>query len=497
MGSCLKCWPTRYKALAAVVLFGVGLRLLHLADGAHYPILGADSYYFHYLARQVIAGAQVDPAGSGIVYPVAWLGSVTSLHFAACVIPILIYLLGCWTIYWGAGRLFSPAVALGAVAAYTCMPLSILTTAAGYLDRDGLTVVAMAGAVFGWFAWRRRPLLAIGWIIINIEALTWYWAPMGRWVMISILIVVIGAFSWRSISGGRVRLLAPVGLALAASVGIGLASGGGGAAPEASGTVFDSLSGAQRIVEMSPANPTHLLVFYSFTLISAVVGGIVLINRRRPEDLLAMAWLIGLALAGIAVQRVLILAVPPMAIVAGVGLVYIYNVARQTLQAPPPGARILASVMVVIVLAGVIWPAAGLGAADRMAPGRDWRAALGYLRDNTDPEARVLAHWGYGYWIQDLAGREPVVAGGPQGGWAMEEICRADQDEKVRNVMESCRADYLIVERSRVEGSWPAQLRPDFTAGDIWVLPVPPEQIPDSPEQPREKRLGEPVNDTD
>jgi hypothetical protein len=55
-----------------------------------------------------------------------------------------------------------------------------------------------------------------------------------------------------------------------------------------------------------------------------------------------------------------------------------------------------------------------LGAAANtiMAPDRDWQNTLAYLREETAPDAVVMAHWNYGYWILDLAQRRPVVDNG-------------------------------------------------------------------------------------
>jgi len=483
-----------YPTIAITLIIGIGLRGLHLADGAHYHILGADSYHFHYLARQILNGSGPALEHSGLSYPVAWLGSFTSLYFASCCVPILLYIGGSLVIYYGSKYLFSPGVALGAVMSYTCIPLSVLTTAAGYLDRDGLTVIILTIIVIGWYKLRARPILALGCLVIMIEILTVYWSNTARWVVITIMIGLVMSvwvteiyYKKRSPTGSSKDLLirrqgVPVLIALGMSAGIGVLGSIQGI-HNFHHLAAENLTGSNGIVEMSPATPAHFIIFYTYTIITGFIGAWVMVARRLTVDIMILTWLLGIMAGGLIAQRLLILTVPAMAIISGVGLAEICKVAA-SLMGGPEGKRIraAAAALVFLVFLGIGWQSYRLGSVDRMAPGETWLEALGYLKDNTAEDAKVLTHWGYGYWIKDLAGRDPVAAGGPRYAEEVERICRAADPQEIYDIMAALGADYLVIEMDRVEGEGLWRSPALVSYGGIRILSIPSEQITNSAE---------------
>jgi len=458
-------WLTRghdVRFLLVVILLGIGLRLIHLIDTSHYHILGADSYYFHYLAKQALVGESTRLTGSGLVHPLAWLADVSSLYIASCVVPVFVYIVGCVGVWFGVGRLYSRSVAVGAVVSYTIIPLSILITAAGYLDRDGGTVVLMVALVLGWYSLRSRTILSFFWALIIIEVISIYWSPVTRWVPIAMVSAL--AITYYAAHKERYKIDSFVGLSLMAcvvSAAIGVIVDGLGTTSTVGSTAIEGISGDTHIVELSHATPAHLLVMYSYALVTGIVGGIMMARRRAPEDLMVLVWLAGTLIIGMVIQRVLILAIPAGVIVSGIGLVVIYQETRKMLQDLRARTVYVAVAGVIgLVLAFTGWQAYHLSSVDRMAPNSDWQDALRYLRENTNPDAKVLSHWGYGYWIQDLADRKPAAAGGPRYESEMETICSATKCHNVKDVMENLQTDYLILDTRHVDG--------DYVCSGIW-----------------------------
>lgn len=446
----------RYRYLSAILLIGIGLRLLHLLDGSHYFILGADSYYFHHLSKEILAGADVPGARSGLAYPISWLGSG---DLAMISIPILIYIVGSLALYITITKLLSPGDALAALISYSVMPLSILTTASGYVDRDGLTILLIALSVLVWLILRNRPIMSSIWLLAIIEITVFYWSSLARWIMIVMLFVIITtmwALELRGSAGprSRRRYLIPI-ISLGLSAVIGLVLGNQAILPIAAGTVTNSMSGESPITELIPATPAHLLVMFSFILLFAIVGFLLLISRKRALDWVMLVWLCGSLAAGIAVQRILILAIPPMIIVAGIGIVEIISRAREIIDdTNKRKAQGIAIILIMIITASISYQSYGLGAVDRMAPDLDWQASLDYLQKNTDSGARILSHWGYGYWILGLAERDPCIAGRPGYIEEMDLICKTNSPAIIQTVLSDCNADYLIIDDKRIEGGW-------------------------------------------
>ena len=70
-----------------------------------------------------------------------------------------------------------------------------------------------------------------------------------------------------------------------------------------------------------------------------------------------------------------------------------------------------------------------------------------YLRDNTPEKDVIMSFWDYGYWILDIADRQPVVDNGRHPENADRDIAlvyvTADDSEAVR-IMRKYKADYLV-----------------------------------------------------
>lgn len=455
------------RPITTVILFGLILRILHLFPGDHYPVLGADSYYFLSLSQKIDAGQAVAPEQSGLAYPIAWLASITTIEISFTIIPLIIYVITALLLYRFVSILFDRRWGLAAMVAYTIMPLSILTTAAGFIDRDGFTVCLMILAVMGWMVLIRWPGMVLVWFIVMAELMAYYWCGLARWTYIAIVLSMAAVSYWQT----RKRSILWILAAVAVVMSIGIADQALDQIAHTSNTVADSLSGVEPIIEMSPATPAHLAVFLSITLLFLLVGIFVMIQRSSAVDFAILTWLAGTMITGIVLQRILILAIPPMSITAGAGMVTIYDwVARILKDHPPARVKATAGALIVIALTIIICQSYWLGSADRIAPDRDWQAALDYLKYRTDPKATVLSHWGSGRWIEVLADRDAAAAGSPKNIAEMDIICKAWNGDNVYYVMEKCESDYLILDIDRTEFPGMFENEAVYQSGDIVVL---------------------------
>jgi len=494
-------WPPAHKRLiTGILLAGVLLRLAHLVMGDHYPILGADSYYFHHLAETIMSGDDVPGGKSGLAYPLAWAGSVVGMDMAIIILPLICYLAATAVLYCGTAIILGARKALFTLAAFSVLPLSILITAAGYLDRDGFMVIPIASTIFLWYMCRHRTVAALI-LIGGVETVVLCWAPSARWPILLMVAGIMGFVfladrreyprpGWTGIFAGA------AGVIMSAAVGI---LHHGSTVRNLSETAVSSVSNPESIVELTPATITHLVVFYSYIVIPLVIGIIILWKERgKPASMLVLSWLILSVLPGLIFQRVMILTIPPVAITAGIGGVAMYNMVRQILSENPQARlRAIALGMAGIMISGVIIQAVTLGSQGRLAADRDWQNALAYLKYETLHDIRVLSNWDYGYWIIDLAERQPVCAGSPRLADEMEAIFAAEDPQLVYDIMKEYDADVLILDMGQVTGTAIDQLPILYTSGDVRVLAeYPTENTAGGADQGGQECLGQAVDDS-
>ena len=173
-------------------------------------------------------------------------------------------------------------------------------------------------------------------------------------------------------------------------------------------------------------------------------------------------------------NRLLFYASPAACLLAGAGLAFFWEWAR-------PGSLSAAKKAVVglLIAAIVLYSAAsftlGSGSLGFMAPDREWQSALAFLRESTPEDAVVMAHWNYGYWILDLAERQPVVDNGyyyfdQQRNHDIGEAHATDDPAEAAAIMAKYGADYLIFSNLdlKVAGGMisEANLGPQFEGAD-------------------------------
>ena len=524
-------WGTRplrwlvIGALLTVCGLAFGLRCLHLLKGDHYFIISVDSHYFHRMAQLLVDGETyfyptqdrwlpIDMF-SGISYPLAviakafaWLTPVSSgdaLELTAKLLPPLLGVATVLLLYFAVSRLYGRMTGLFSAFAWAVVPVAGLHQAAGYLDRDCLSLPLVVGGVFiFYFLSDPRTSMGLGrfnWVpgalaVIGIEILLYVeWGLMGSVLLLMILVSffllqglnnlmarvlpsvlreedpvrmlrIFGRGALRSLPGAFER---SSGRVLAAVLALNLAALA--FRPALFGSLYhyaaSILTGApagewsaMSAAEMRPMAAADILQ-YSVLLVPALVGIYICARRRNSADLLVLAWFAVLFLAGLFAGRLFLYAAPSICILSAVGfaalldpkgirpsLAHIFALVFVNPRDLVPYLRIgLAILVIMLTVSGSIAFAYSFASSPPTAADDEWHDALLWLRDNTDHDAVIMTWWDYGYWVLDLARRVPVADNGRHPPDIDADIARvycALDDSEAVGIMTHYEADYLV-----------------------------------------------------
>jgi dolichyl-diphosphooligosaccharide--protein glycosyltransferase len=141
--------------------------------------------------------------------------------------------------------------------------------------------------------------------------------------------------------------------------------------------------------------------------------------------MLWLGWFSLMFLGGLFARRLFLYALPAICIMSGLGLAFLFDwgkvkPSRADLEmafvvAPKrllTYAKTGVGMLLILLLLLVSLSAYRIGSDPRVAVNNDWQAALRYLKDDTPQAAVVMSWWDYGYWILDVAERDPVVDNG-------------------------------------------------------------------------------------
>jgi hypothetical protein len=456
-------WVIRFlqQRMAWVILLVVGacallLRCLHLLNPAHYYILSADSYYFHWLSGRVMAGKSVtaDAAGgalqtmqSGLSYPLAYIAkgmsfvfhitSGESLDLVARFLPPVVGVISMLVVYLAAARIFGRRVGLFSALAWALMLQSIWITAGGFLDRDGLsTFMILIGVILFYFSrsWHvRLGSRDIGWLIaglgvLGIEASLYLeWDIVGSLMLLAVIIgyvvvkYIVEFLSRKRIETnimGRMRsVMNEVNWKTLAVVILGNA-----AVVLAFHDQFLywyrflwavlTYHGAEQANELRGLELRDLLIYHVFVI--PMVVGLYIAWKRRSDGLILLAtWYLLYLVVSLYSRRVLFYTVPAAAILSGVGLLAIWDWAKQG------GNRTLKRagtvVLLILILSISFVTASALGTDPTQAVDQGWQDALAYLRSETPQDSVIMTQWTWGYYILDVGQRRSLVDPGFYG----------------------------------------------------------------------------------
>ncbi len=512
-------WPI-ILAIGLICALAFGLRCLHLLNDDHFFVVSPDSYYFHSMARLLVQDEtyfypthnQLLPIAmfSGITYPLALLATLLavftptstgdSLEIAAKLLPPALAVVTTLVLYLAVSRIYGRPVGLLSALTWALLQVGILHQAAGYLDRDCLSILLVAGGVFSFY-FLTDPRASLGrwkWpasilAVFAFEALLYIeWGFLGPLILVAVLLGFLLAqlatdilakvmpsvlaeedpvrmaanFARGSLQTLRGSLNASLPRTLALILALNLVVAA--FRPEVFRTMWyylvdvfgGTVSGQQTVGELQGMGLGDILI-YGFLLVPVGIGMYVSAKRRNRGDLLALGWFSILFLAGLFAVRLFTYAAPAAAILAGIGLATLLDargvraslttISTFALVNPRglvPYLRIgLAIILLLVTLYASISFGLGFASTPPAAPDTEWYDALLWMRDNTAQDAVIMTWWNYGYWILDIARRVPVVDNGVH--WEAYDTdiarvyCTAD-DSEASTIMRRYGAEYLV-----------------------------------------------------
>lgn len=477
-------------AVAGLAVYAFFLRSLHLLNPDHYYMLSSDSYFFHWLAGRVMAGEGPPPDApsgaiytlhSGLAYPLAYIAkgassifnltSADALDLASKFLPPLLGVISIVVIYLAATKIYDRRVGLFSALAWAMLLHPILLGAAGYVDRDGLSVLLLMICAFLFYlssGWHLKVgNRDVGWLVaglgvLGIEGILYLeWSFVGP---VLLLVVLAVYFVVRFLLGytdrlqtepsAMRRLTAAVSevnwrtFALIILGNIVVAS----FYHQQAAFVFNlaraavQTGGQSAIAEMSGIGLLDLTAYHLF-LIPMAVGLYIAWKKRAEGGIFFICWFLSLLVLSLFAKRVLLYATPAACLLSGVGLAFMWDWMKRGGFQPLRKVGVAALLFLLILISTTV--AYSLGSPPRMAANEEWQDALIYLRENTPQEAVIMTEWSLGYWILDLGQRRPVVDNGYYGWdmWRLHAVGLAystTEPSEAAQIMGKYGADYLV-----------------------------------------------------
>ncbi len=420
---------------------------------------------------------------TGLAYPLAYIAKAVSFVFnlsadesldIVCKFtPPLIGIISLVVIYLVVSKIWNRKVGLLSAFAWAAFPYAVYVGAAGYLDRDGLTVLLLMAGAFVFYLTRNWQLnirgLNIGWLVAGLAVLLiegflyLEWGFMGPLLLLAIIVVyflvksILGYVEREQTEIGRMRRLAFALseanwrlIALIVCVNI-LAVG---LSPMRSNwlstvTFIGQSQGGIGVAELQGISLTELIYVYGFFLITVAIGIYLAWKKRSDGAIFFSCWFICFLAFSLFAGRVIIFAAPTTAVLSGLGLAYLWGRGRTgQYQAWKKAGVIVFLCILLLVPYSIIH---SFGANPLISVDKEWQDAMAYIRDtnNTRQDAVVMTQWGWGYWILDMGQRKPVMDNGFYGydQKRMHDVGIAytttDPQEAVQ-IMHEYSADYLI-----------------------------------------------------
>lgn len=484
-------------AVAGLAAYAVLLRTLHLLNPNHYYILSPDSYFFHWLARWVMAEggppsspvwtSNIDTLHSGLAYPLGYIAKGVSSVFSmppadaldvVCkFLPPLLGIVSMVVIYLAAARICDRRVGLFSAFAWAAMLHAYLVGAAGYVDRDGLSVLLLMIGAFLFYlsrGWRFHiGSRDVGWLVaglgvLGIEGILYLeWSFVGPVLLLAVLAVyfvvrfLLGYTDRLQTEPSTVRRLAAAisevnwrMFVLIIGINIVVAS----FYHQQAASLFNlaraavQTTGQSAIAEMSGIGLLDLTAYHLF-LVPMAVGLYLAWKKRAEGGIFFSCWFLCLLVLSLFAKRVLLYAAPAACLLSGVGLAFLWDWGGWGWFKPLLKRLVVVTMLGFMILFSFVI-AYNIGSVPKMAVDEDWQDALAYLREKTPQEAVIMTWWDYGYWILDLGNldmgkRRPVVDGGYYG-WDMGRLHDVGlaystiEPSEAAQIMGKYGADYLV-----------------------------------------------------
>lgn len=211
-----------------------------------------------------------------------------------------------------------------------------------------------------------------------------------------------------------------------------------------SGLVTASAGGSlQTTLELQPIDMEVLWQKYSVVSALAVAGFILFLSSLKQklggEKIFILVWALSSAYLLTLAMRYAFLASLPVAIMGALALEQLFKI-RLPKRAPELACTAL---LVFTFFSGVSY-------AEQSKPmiTDEWNRALLWVKDSTPNDAVVLSWWDFGYWIEAVAERKPIIDPGQGDQAAIKEIAEMlleVNESKVRETLHKYNASYIIL----------------------------------------------------
>ena len=441
--------------LIALAVFAVFLRCFRLLDTTRYYIFGTDSYFFHWLAQRVMNGQGPPPdtsglnytVHSGLAYPLAYLSKMVAyvfhvqdaqaLTFMSKFLPPVLGVITMILIYLVVSKIWNRRVGLFSALAWAIMLHTVFLGNAGLLDRDGLNILLFTAAALvfhvsrGWHfrvGGRDVAWLLAGLLILVIELLLYLeWVSHGAALLVLFLTIYVVLrlvmryiallrkepnLVRRIVAAGRAVDLRVFALIMVVNLVILVLNF------EQAQRLWDlvvyfihqssetGLTGVQSTSELQGATLGSMFTYQLF-IIPMALGLYVTVKNRNDSSVFFSTWLLLFLMGSLLAFRLIYYAAPAACVVSAIGLDYLWNWRR---QGKSQRAKSVAFAVLLVLLFSIsILLTSGMNSEYRTSANSDWQGAMTYLKDQTPEDAVVMTQYTHGYWILDMAQREPFV----------------------------------------------------------------------------------------
>jgi asparagine N-glycosylation enzyme membrane subunit Stt3 len=399
-------WEKFYGQIVfCVLLLGILLRCLHLLNFKGHYLVTADSYYFHWLVGKGDISVE-----SGLVGPVYWLSKIVGVYASEIVVPLVIFILTFFLLYYMANRLFGRGVALLSALSFSLVLPSIYIGSGGYIDRDGLSIFVILLGLTP-FILRWKPLFGIPIYTLCNILLYLTWGPLGVVILLALLVlfafcsIVVNWVKKKELNKRAILYLVGLVVIVSAIFGFGFGDHLGHVFKELKDGKFDSTS------EMSGIGIGGIFT-YGLFLLPVILGIYSIVKLKTYRYTLFLYWFLGCLALSFLSSRILLYALPATCILSGTGLYYIYTLLTKNPKLVKISYALVSCIISLLMITSLIG-AYGLGGSNLVAP-KYWVTAMEYLQAQDD--GRVISNWGNGYWIQGLSGKIPLVSNGIRSG---------------------------------------------------------------------------------
>ena len=453
LGKAARWWGL--LAVGGLAACTFAFRCLHLLSHDHYYIVSPDSHFFHWVAKGVMAGEPppTDPFAlntytlhSGLAYPLAYLAKAAgyvfglsntdALNLVAKFLPPLLAVIGMVVIYLAVVRICDRRVALFSALSWALMLHALFFGAAGYLDRDGLSMLLIMTGAFLFYlsrGWQFRiGGRDVGWLLAGLGVLVLEgilyleWTFAGPMLLLAVILVyfvvkfLVEYFDRMETEPSTVRrisgAISEVNWQVLAVIILGNIAVAGLYPHQAASWLNFAIglgqgkqSAGVNVTEMAGLGPADLLA-YTFFLIPIVLGIYLAWKKRAEGSIFFFSWFLSMLVLSLFSKRVILYAAPAACILSGVGLAFFWDWMSRGRSQTLKKVGVIALLLLLIVYS--YGTAVLLGSNVAVAADEDWQDALAYLREETPQDAVIMTQWGRGYWILDLGERRPVVDNG-------------------------------------------------------------------------------------